>query len=226
MYTIKFVERVKAMQGTFISFEGPDGAGKTSVLGVIKTRLQAQLGDNLVVTREPGGQGSKIAEAIRDVVLDPAYPDMDARTEALLYAAARRQHILDTIQPALAAHKVVLSDRYLDSSVAYQGGGRQLGVQTILELNQFATQGLVPDATIYLDIDPEIGLQRIQTTRTDEINRLDQEALAFHQRVTQAYRQLAQAEPQRIKVIDANQPFDQVVAAAWQAVEQVLTEDK
>ncbi|WP_022791548.1 dTMP kinase [Weissella halotolerans] len=214
------------MQGTFISFEGPDGAGKTSVLGVIKTRLQAQLGDDLVVTREPGGKGSKIAEAIRDVVLDPAYPDMDVRTEALLYAAARRQHILDTIQPALAAHKVVLSDRYLDSSVAYQGGGRQLGVQTILELNQFATQGLVPDATIYLDIDPEIGLQRIQTTRTDEINRLDQEALAFHQRVTQAYRQLAQAEPQRIKVIDANQPFDQVVAAAWQAVEQVLTEDK
>ncbi|KRN32305.1 thymidylate kinase [Weissella halotolerans DSM 20190] len=217
---------MKAMQGTFISFEGPDGAGKTSVLGVIKTRLQAQLGDDLVVTREPGGKGSKIAEAIRDVVLDPAYPDMDVRTEALLYAAARRQHILDTIQPALAAHKVVLSDRYLDSSVAYQGGGRQLGVQTILELNQFATQGLVPDATIYLDIDPEIGLQRIQTTRTDEINRLDQEALAFHQRVTQAYRQLAQAEPQRIKVIDANQPFDQVVAAAWQAVEQVLTEDK
>lgn len=210
------------MQGTFISFEGPDGAGKTSVLRVITARLQARLGSKLVVTREPGGRGSKIAEAIRDLVLDPAYPDMDAHTEALLYAAARRQHILDTIQPALSANKVVLSDRYLDSSVAYQGGGRQLGVDTILDLNQFATQGLVPDVTIYLDLDPAVGLARIQATRTDEINRLDQETLAFHQRVNQAYRQLAAANPQRIKVINADQPFDQVVSDAWQAVEQAL----
>ena len=124
------------MSGTFITFEGPDGAGKTSVLRAIVQRLTPLLGDRLVLTREPGGKDSQVAEAIRDLVLDPNLPSMDAWTEALLYAASRRQHLVDTVLPALAADKVVVSDRYVDSSIAYQGGGRDLGIESVTTINQ------------------------------------------------------------------------------------------
>ena len=150
------------MSGTFITFEGPDGAGKTSVLRAIVQRLTPLLGDRLVLTREPGGKDSQVAEAIRDLVLDPNLPSMDAWTEALLYAASRRQHLVDTVLPALAADKVVVSDRYVDSSIAYQGGGRDLGFESVTTINKFATKGVMPTATVYLDIRPEVGLQRIQ----------------------------------------------------------------
>ena len=159
------------MPGTFISFEGPDGAGKTSVLRAIVARLQPELGERLLLTREPGGTDNKIAEAIRDLVLDPANTEMDQRTEALLYAASRRQHLVQTILPALAADKVVITDRYVDSSIAYQGGGRELGTDAVAAINDFAIEGFMPQATVYLDIRPEVGLQRIQTTRQDEVNR-------------------------------------------------------
>ena len=159
------------MSGTFITFEGPDGAGKTSVLRAIVQRLTPLLGDRLVLTREPGGKDSQVAEAIRDLVLDPNLPSMDAWTEALLYAASRRQHLVDTVLPALAADKVVVSDRYVDSSIAYQGGGRDLGIESVTTINQFATKGVMLTATVYLDIRPEVGLQRIQENRQDEINR-------------------------------------------------------
>ncbi len=159
------------MTGKFISFEGPDGAGKTSVLHAILDRLTPMLGEQLVITREPGGRDNQVAEAIRDLVLSPAYPAMDPWTEAMLYAAARRQHVVETIRPALADDKVIISDRYLDSSIAYQGGGRELGAERVADLNQYATNGLQPQATIYLDLAPEVGLARIQATRQDEINR-------------------------------------------------------
>ena len=136
------------MSGTFITFEGPDGAGKTSVLRAIVQRLTPLLGDRLVLTREPGGKDSQVAEAIRDLVLDPNLPSMDAWTEALLYAASRRQHLVDTVLPALAADKVVVSDRYVDSSIAYQGGGRDLGIESVTTINQFATKGVMPTATV------------------------------------------------------------------------------
>ncbi|WP_127849391.1 dTMP kinase [Lacticaseibacillus hulanensis] len=198
------------MSGKFITFEGPDGAGKDSVLDAIVPELRAQLGDKLVVTREPGGD--PIAEQIRDVILDPQNTAMDDRTEALLYAASRRQHLQDVVEPALARGAVVLCDRFVDSSVAYQGAGRQIGEQAVFDLNQFATNGLQPDLTVYLDVPSEVGLARIEQHRKDtQYDRLDQEELTFHKRVRAAYQRLAKANPQRIVTIDATKPLNQVI---------------
>lgn len=210
------------MKGIFISFEGPDGAGKTSVINAMNDWLNAQWGaDRVLLTREPGG--NHISEQIRDVLFDDQNTNMDARTEALLFAAARRQHIVEDIQPALAAGKIVLSDRYIDSSVAYQGGGRHLGVQTIWNLNQFAIDGLLPDLTIYLDIESALGLRRISEHRANQVNRLDREKLRFHQDVRKAYLQLAVKHPQRIVTIDASQPLEEVVRATKDVVGRRIT---
>lgn len=198
------------LTGKFISFEGPDGAGKTTALNSIVADLTPQLNDNLVVTREPGG--NRISEAIRDIILDRKNTEMDDRTEALLYAAARRQHIVETIMPALKSGKMVLCDRYVDSSVAYQGAGREIGVDEVYQMNLFATDGLLPDLTIYFDVPSEIGLRRIMTHRTDEINRLDVEQLSFHKRVRASYLKIAEQNPQRIQVIDATQSKAKVVS--------------
>lgn len=198
------------LTGKFISFEGPDGAGKTTALNSIVADLTPQLNDNLVVTREPGG--NRISEAIRDIILDRKNTEMDDRTEALLYAAARRQHIVETIMPALKSGKMVLCDRYVDSSVAYQGAGREIGVDEVYQMNLFATAGLLPDLTIYFDVPSEIGLRRIMTHRTDEINRLDVEQLSFHKRVRASYLKIAEQNPQRIQVIDATQSKAKVVS--------------
>jgi len=200
------------LTGKLITFEGPDGAGKTSALNAIVAKIAPRLGDQLVVTREPGG--NQISEAIRHIILDRQNTAMDDRTEALLYAAARRQHIVQKIQPALAQGKLVLCDRYIDSSIAYQGAGRGIGEQAVYDMNQFATEGLNPDLTLYFDVAAEVGLQRIQTHRQNEINRLDVEALSFHHRVQAAYLRLLAAYPERIKRLDASQPLDQVVAQA------------
>lgn len=207
------------MDGKFISFEGPDGAGKTSVMRQITTDLKEQLGsDGVVYTREPGG--NHIAEQIRDVLFDADNTDMDPRTEALLFAAARRQHLVADILPALQNGKVILCDRYVDSSIAYQGAGRGLGEENIWQINQFAIDGLMPELTIYLDIDSELGLQRIAQNRADEVNRLDEEKLSFHRKVRSAYQKLAQENPQRIVTIDASQPLDQVILQVQQAIHQ------
>ncbi|WP_283575250.1 dTMP kinase [Limosilactobacillus pulli] len=207
------------MDGKFISFEGPDGAGKTSVMRQITADLKEQLGsDGVVYTREPGG--NHIAEQIRDVLFDADNTDMDPRTEALLFAAARRQHLVADILPALQNGKVILCDRYIDSSIAYQGAGRGLGEENIWQINQFAIDGLMPELTIYLDIDSELGLQRIAQNRADEVNRLDEEKLSFHRKVRSAYQKLAQENPQRIVTIDASQPLDQVILQVQQAIHQ------
>lgn len=198
------------MKGIFISFEGPDGAGKTSVINAIQEYLTQKYGDDQVLlTREPGG--NRISEQIRDVLFDDRNTNMDARTEALLFAAARRQHIVEDIEPALNEGKIVLSDRYIDSSVAYQGGGRHLGTDEIWDLNQFAIDGLLPDLTIYLDIESELGLRRISEHRSNQVNRLDREKLQFHRNVRAAYLKLAEDHPKRIVTIDASQPLDQVI---------------
>lgn len=194
----------------FITFEGPEGAGKTSVLQAILAELQPQLGDALVTTREPGG--NLISEAIRAILQPEEDNGMDARTEALLYTAARRQHLVSVILPALLAGKIVLSDRYVDSSLAYQGGGRGLGVDNIWQINQFATDGLMPDLTIYFDVPAEIGLARVMTNRQGKIDRLDKEDLSFHQKVRETYLSLQQEFSDRIKIIDATQPLTQVIA--------------
>ncbi|PWF99392.1 dTMP kinase [Levilactobacillus bambusae] len=197
------------MPGKFITFEGPDGAGKTSVMKAVSQQLQVELGDQLVVTREPGG--NPISEAIRQIILDKNNTAMDVRTEALLYAAARRQHLSETILPALAANKLVLCDRYIDSSVVYQGAGREIGERAVYDMNQFATEGLMPDLTLYFEVPVEVGLARIAKNRPSQAqDRLDLEQAAFHERVHDAYLKLVAGDPKRIKVIDATAPLEQV----------------
>ena len=205
------------MSGKFISFEGPDGAGKTSVMRQIKADLEEQFGaDRVMYTREPGG--NHISEQIRRVLFNADNTDMDARTEALLFAAARRQHIVSEILPALQEDKVILCDRYVDSSIAYQGAGRHLGEQEIWQLNQFAIDGLLPELTVYLDVPPEVGLRRIAEHRSDQVNRLDKEKLAFHHLVRHSFLRLQQAHPDRIKLVDASQPLAKVVADVKQVI--------
>lgn len=206
------------MTGIFISLEGPDGSGKSTAAKKIVPQLQQLSTQEVVLTREPGG--SVIAEQLRDIILDVHNSAMDARTEALLYAAQRRQHIVDVILPALQANKIVLSDRYIDSSVAYQGAGRQLGMQEIWQLNLFATQKLLPQLTLYFDIPPAVGLKRIQQKRAQAADRLEKEQLDFHQRVTAAYQQLIKQDADRIVKIDALQTPDQVVADCLAIISQ------
>ncbi len=196
--------------GTFITVEGPDGAGKTSVLTQLLPQLKQHFNQPVILTREPGG--AKISEKIRDVILNPEFTEMDARTEALLYAASRRQHLVEVILPALARDEVVVCDRFVDSSVAYQGGGRQIGEEAVLAMNQFATGGLNPDLTLYLDVPVEVGLARIRQHRQNQFDRLDQETVEFHQRVSAAYQRLLAANPERIIAIDATRELAEVTA--------------
>lgn len=206
-----------------MTFEGSDGSGKTSVLKEIVALLDASSKkDAYIFTREPGG--NRIAETIRDIVLDVRYTEMDAKTEALLYAASRRQHLVDTVLPALKAGKLVLCDRFVDSSLAYQGAGRKIGVQQVAQINDFATDGLKPDITFYFDVEPEVGLARIKAHRQNEINRLDNENQQFYQDVRQQYLKLAKENPQRIVVIDANQPLDTVIAEVTRILKEKLSQ--
>jgi len=201
--------------GRFITFEGGEGAGKTTVIRHVADMLAAE-GRDIVVTREPGG--IEIAERIREVILDRRHTAMDGRTEALLYAAARRQHLVEKVAPALARGAVVLCDRFLDSSLAYQGHARGLGIEEVLAVNAFAIGGMMPELTLLLDIEPELGLARVQAGQGREINRLDLESLAFHRLVREGYHLLLERYPQRIVRIDASQSEAAVTADARAAV--------
>ena len=194
--------------GILISLEGPEGAGKSSVLEALLPFLK-NYGTGLITTREPGGV--QIAEAIREGSLVPSHTAMDAKTELLLYIASRRQHLAERVLPALAQGKLVLMDRFIDSSVAYQGFGRGLGVSDIEWLNRFATDDLKPDVTLYFDLDVEEGLARIARNKNREVNRLDLEGLDMHRRVRQGYLYAFENEPDRIVKIDASQTLESVV---------------
>ncbi|GAA3411806.1 dTMP kinase [Paenibacillus hodogayensis] len=172
--------------------------------------LQAY-GFEVVITREPGGIA--IAEQIRELILDTRNVEMDGRTEALLYAAARRQHLVQKVMPALEAGKAVLCDRFIDSSLAYQGIARGLGLEEVLEINRFAINGTMPELTFFLDIPPQVGLERIRANEAREVNRLDLEALAFHEKVRGGYLQLLNLYPDRIVRIDAERPEGEVAEA-------------
>src|SRR5574344_860360 len=203
----------------FITFEGGEGSGKSTAIRKIVAQLEKE-GYEVVLTREPGG--TSISEEIRNVILDKKNTDMDPRTEALLYAASRRQHIVQKILPALKAGKIVICDRYLDSSLAYQGGARGLGIDNVLAMNLFATEGLEPDLTLFFDIKPEIGLARIAANSGREVNRLDVEKLSFHNQVRSAFQELAKRFPKRYFTIDASQSPDEVYQAALAEIEARL----
>ena len=203
----------------FITFEGGEGAGKTSVLKAISERLQVKQ-QNVLFTREPGG--IEIAEKIRSVILDPVHTEMHERTEALLYAAARSQHFYEKVMPALENGQHVLCDRFIDSSLAYQGHARGIGIDDVLAINEFAIGKRLPDVTIFFDLAPEKGLARIQATRADEINRLDTEGLAFHKKVYEGYEIVMNRYPGRFKVVNADQALEQVIEEVWMILNPIL----
>ena len=205
------------MRGIFITIEGPDGSGKTTALQQVVPRLQQEMNRKVVATREPGG--SPIAEKIRSLIRDPSHTDMDSRTEALLYAASRRQHLIEKVLPVLESGDVIFCDRFVDSSIAYQGYARGIGEEGIREINQFATEGLEPDVTLYIDVPAEVGIQRIHANLDErEYNRLDQEKLDFHEKVRAGYQQLAKANPERIVVVDGTMSREEVAESCYQII--------
>lgn len=206
-------------QGVFLTFEGNDGSGKTTVCKAICEELK-KLGYDVVYTREPGG--SKIAESIRNILLDVENTGMDPRTEALLYAASRRQHLKDRVLPALKNKSIVLCDRFVDSSLAYQGYARDLGMQEVYDINQFAIDGCMPIKTFFLSVSIETGQKRMDL-RGDK-NRLDLEQSDFHKKVREGYAKLIEMYPERICVIDSEPELKDVVKNTLNEVMKVIHE--
>jgi dTMP kinase len=199
----------------FITFEGGEGTGKTTLIASIKTILEKQY--DVVTTREPGG--SLITEAIRDIILNPKYKGVTPYTEALLLAASRAQHLDEIIIPALNQSQIVLCDRYIDSSLAYQGYARDLGFNFVLSINKHATEHM-PDLTFYIDLDPEVGMSRI--ANRDKYDRLDQEARDFHDKVRNGYLKVANLYKNRIIVINGDQTIDAIIIEVMSHIRKYL----
>jgi dTMP kinase len=205
-------------RGWLITFEGPEGSGKSTQIRLTAAWLASQ-GMAYLTTREPGG--TPIGEKVRDLLHDCNHQEMTSETEILLYSASRAQHVAEVIRPAMAAGKIVLCDRYFDSTYAYQGYGRGLPLDALRQITGFATQGLTPDLTLYLDVTPEVGLRR-RTDSGETLNRLDREALAFHHRVREGYLALIAGEPARWRRIDASGSIEDVQALLRRVIEETL----
>ncbi|QUI21070.1 dTMP kinase [Vallitalea pronyensis] len=205
------------MKGLFITIEGADGSGKSTQIERLRRYLEDKQYE-VVLTREPGG--TVISEAIRHIVLNKDYMEMSDTTEALLYAASRAQHVEQFIKPLLSQGKVVICDRFVDSSVIYQGYARGLGMDDIEEINRYATGGLQPDLTILLDIDAEEGLKRKKDQQ--ELDRLELQKFEFHKKVSQGYKKLAQKHPERIYAIDGLLPVELIHEEVVNVIEKKL----
>ena len=203
------------MKGLFISFEGGEGSGKSSVINVVKARLEAD-GYKVVITREPGGVS--VSEQIRNVIL-AVDNQMSKETEALLYAASRTEHLYAKVLPLLSEGYIVLSDRYLDSSLAYQGYARGIGMEKVLEINMFAKEHL-PKVTYFFDVRPEVGLARIQGR--DKIDRLDLEAMDFHQKVYEGYLEVCKMYPERVKPINGEREIESIINDIYNDIKTYL----
>jgi dTMP kinase len=204
------------MRGLFITFEGGEGSGKSTQLRLLGRRLRAFPGE-VVETRDPGG--TTIGKEIRTLLLSRESAPMAEAAELLLYEASRAQLVREVISPALARGAIVLSDRFTDSTLSYQGYGRGLDLDLIKRLNQLAAAGLRPDLTLLLDVDPRVGLDRcarVAGTEAMSRDRIEQEPLGFHQRIREGYLALARQEPERIRVIDARQSVAEIEAAVWE----------
>lgn len=211
------------MNGLFITIEGPDGAGKSSLVKRLSAAIETETDRPLILTREPGG--SEIAEEIREIILNPLHTKMDARTEALLLAAGRRQHVVEKIRPALIRGDIVLCDRFVDSSIAYQGQARGIGIEEVKTINEFAIEGLRPDLTIYLDIDAKAGLERIKDKKSNrKQDRLELEEITFHEEVRKGYFKLIEQEPERFSIIDASKDEERVFQETWAVVQAKINE--
>jgi dTMP kinase len=204
--------------GLFIAFEGGDGAGKSTQAAELARALEAR-GMTVLRTREPGG--TPIGEKLRSLVLDHGHGHIDAHTEALIFAASRAAHASQVIRPALGRGETVLTDRYIDSSVAYQGAGRSLGADAVRSLNEWATSGLLPDLTVLLDVDPAVGRQR-RTAGDAAEDRLESEADDFHARIREAFLNLAAARPERYLVLPAHLPVAELAARILASVDALL----
>ena len=203
------------MKGLFISFEGGEGSGKSSAINVVKEKLEAD-GYKVVVTREPGG--ISVSEQIRDVIL-AVDNKMSKETEALLYAASRTEHLYAKVIPLVNDGYIVISDRYIDSSLAYQGYARGIGIEKVLEINMFAKEYL-PKVTYLFDVRPEVGLARI--VGRDKIDRLDLEAFDFHQKVYDGYKEVCKLYPNRIKVINGERPIELIIEDVYNDIKKYL----
>jgi dTMP kinase len=210
--------------GLFITFEGPDGSGKSTQARLLAARLRRE-GQAVLETVEPGG--TPIGQQIRRILLDPANQELRAVPELLLMFAARAQNVEQSILPALAEGKIVVSDRFTDSSIAYQGAARGLGWKTVLEVDRIACHGLVPDLTLCIDIDTEAGLARAHSRNLKNAGRaearIDEQAIEFHVKVRDAYHELAAREPQRVRLIDGSGSEEEIAAKVWEEVTRAIT---
>lgn len=209
------------MKGIFISMEGPDGSGKSTQIELLKKYFEDK-GVECVITREPGG--TRISEDVRGIILNRDYTEMDYMTELLLYASARAQLVSEVILPALEAGKCVISDRFVDSSAVYQGIARGLGVETVYEINKYATRNRFPDKTFLLDLPAEAGIARKKDQK--ELDRMEREALDFHERVAAGYREMAERDPERIVRIDATKSVEDIHETIVSAIEKMMSLDK
>ena len=207
------------MSGIFITFEGGEGSGKTTIATLVEKKL-TQEGYKVILTREPGGV--EIAEKIRDIIVDPKNIKIDRKTESLLYAASRRQHLVEKVIPALENDYIVICDRFIDSSLVYQGLARGIGIDEVYEMNLFATENILPKRTLFFDIKPEDGLKRVYANKDREINRLDLEKIDFHQKVYEGYLSLCDKYSKRIVKIDASQDIEGVFNQVIEKIKEVL----
>ena len=207
------------MSGIFITFEGGEGSGKTTIASLVEQKL-TQEGYKVILTREPGGV--EIAEKIRDIIVDPKNIKIDRKTEALLYAASRRQHLVEKVIPALENDYIVICDRFIDSSLVYQGLARGIGIDEVYEMNLFATENILPKRTLFFDIKPEDGLKRVYANKDRELNRLDLEKIDFHQKVYEGYLSLCDKYSKRIVKIDASQDIEGVFNQVIEKIKEVL----
>lgn len=207
--------------GLFITIEGPEGSGKTTVAKRVVEQLENE-GYKVLYTREPGGVG--IAEKIRDIILDVNNTNLDPRSEALLYAASRRQHLIEKVVPALNNGYIVICDRFVDSSLAYQGHARGIGIDEIYNINLFAIDTMFPDMTILLNIDPEVGLARIMANRQDEVNRLDLEGMNFHKLVHEGYEIIKEKYAERFTLVDGNDTPEVVFNNVYKVIKDKINE--
>jgi dTMP kinase len=205
------------VRGVLIAFEGVEGSGKSTQADRLAEHLRSK-GHDVVLSREPGG--TAIGEQVRDILLDPGNDRMDGRTELFLYLASRNQHVREKVLPALEAGRVVILDRFADSSVAYQGGGRELGAQVVSRLNKLATASLKPDLTVLVDVPVEVGQGRKDGSPLD---RLEREKVDFHERVRQGYLKLARRAPKRCRIVDGTRPADELEPVIRELADEVLT---
>lgn len=217
------IEENKKHKGFFFTFEGPDGSGKSSVITEVYRYLQKKYPGKIVRTREPGGTNNPIAEDIRNIILNKLDYKIIPITEALLFAASRAQHVHDYIVPNLKKNNIVLCDRFVHSSLIYQGVARGLGFDDVKKINDYALDGLWPDLVFVLMVPPSVGLKRILANKDREYNRLDREAMSMHKKVYNGYKDMIKKYPQNTVVIDANQPLDKVVKDVIKVLNKKLT---